>query len=64
MIKRAAAAPCCKGYQLILMDLNMPVMGGIEATVEINQLKDNRELPLSLKIVAITAFASESERRK
>ena len=42
-IKAAAAKPCCKGYSLVLMDLNMPVMGGIEATMKIIELKDNRE---------------------
>ena len=64
MIKAAAMKPWCKGYSLILMDLNMPVMGGIEATSQIIHLKDNRELPRTIKVIAVTAFASESEKRK
>ena len=63
-IKKAITMHCWSGYSLVLMDLNMPVMGGIEATREISRLKDNREVPINLKIVAVTAFASESERRK
>lgn len=42
----------------------MPIMGGIEASQQISQLKENKEVPIALKIVAVTAFASESEKRK
>ncbi|MDR3547283.1 MAG: response regulator [Candidatus Pacebacteria bacterium] len=45
---------------IILMDLNMPVMDGIEATVEIRKEK-GRPQPF---IAALTAFASEKERAK
>ncbi len=45
---------------LVFMDVDMPVMDGIEATVQIR--KENiRPRP---NIVALTAFSAESERRK
>jgi len=44
---------------LIFMDLDMPVLGGIEATKKIREMKSaNRSY-----IVALTAFASEVERK-
>jgi PAS domain S-box-containing protein len=46
-------------YDLVLMDMQMPVMGGLEATVIIRQ-----ELKLKLPIIALTANAikGDSER--
>ncbi|MGL1891815.1 MAG: transporter substrate-binding domain-containing protein [Spirochaetaceae bacterium] len=42
-----------KEYDIILMDLQMPVMGGVEATIEIRKLEFFNNLP----IVAMTADA-------
>lgn len=42
-----------KVYGLILMDLNMPEMGGIEASKRIRRLKNGKKVP----IVALTAHA-------
>lgn len=53
---------CCEGYQLILMDLNMPVMDGIKASENILNLKRDGKLSKSLEIIAITAFASEEQK--
>ena len=47
-------------YDLILMDLQMPVMGGFAATHEIRKLGDYKELP----IIAMTADAMEGVKEK
>lgn len=49
-------------YQLVLMDIQMPVLDGYEATKQIRALA-NRELA-NIPIVAMTANAFEEERRK
>ncbi|MGB6019783.1 MAG: ATP-binding protein [Sulfurimonadaceae bacterium] len=46
-------------YDLILMDINMPVMNGYDATVIIRQ-----ELKLDIPIIALTANALEGDREK
>ena len=43
---------------IILMDIKMPIMGGIEATKLIRKI--NKEIP----IIAQTAYASTSDRTK
>jgi signal transduction histidine kinase/ActR/RegA family two-component response regulator len=47
-----------RSYAVILMDMQMPVMNGIDATKEIRAHSLNRETP----IIAITANASEADR--
>ncbi len=49
-------------YQLVLMDVQMPVMNGYEATREIRKLK-NRALA-SIPIIAMTANAFEEDKQE
>jgi PAS domain S-box-containing protein len=46
-------------YDIILMDINMPVMNGYDATVIIRE-----ELKLEIPIIALTANALEGDREK
>ena len=46
-----------ESYDLVLMDINMPIMDGYRATEEILQIPGSDKLP----IVALTALSTESE---
>ncbi|CAN8288920.1 unnamed protein product [Cochlearia groenlandica] len=50
----------CSGinYDLILMDMDMPIMNGIEAT------KKLREIGIETKIVGVTSRAKEEEKKE
>jgi|GEM_PF-3381631 signal transduction histidine kinase/DNA-binding response OmpR family regulator len=47
-------------YDLVLMDLEMPEMGGVEATRRIRKIESLKDL----KVVALTAHALEEERER
>ena len=51
-----------KKYQVILMDHYMPVMDGVETTIEIRNMEDQyyREIP----IIALTADAVEGTKEQ
>ena len=48
-------------YRLVLMDVQMPVMGGYEATQQIRQLED--KAVANIPILAMTANAFEEDRQ-
>ncbi len=50
-------------YDLILMDIQMPIMNGIEATEKIRRIEKEKNLE-PIKIIAITAFALDNNRDK
>ena len=47
-------------YDLILMDMQMPIMNGFEATERIRLMPEYKETP----IIALTAFAMKGDREK
>ncbi len=57
---KAAFDKCCKGYRLIIMDLNMPIMDGITATQDLKSKMAKGEL-LDTPIVALTAQPLKEE---
>jgi len=54
---------CCGGFKLVLMDLQMPVMDGIEATGEIKKMVLSGAIK-NVSVVAVTAYAAQTEREK
>ena len=50
-------------YQLILMDINMPIIDGFQATQRIREYEDEKNLPHT-PIIALTAHAMVEEKDK
>jgi PAS domain S-box-containing protein len=57
--RQAVDAVCEGAYDLVLMDIQMPEMDGIEATAEIHRRLGTPDSP---PIIALTANAAESDR--
>lgn len=50
-------------FDLILMDIQMPEMNGIEATIAIREHEKNTGVQNPIPIIAVTAFAMEHDKR-
>ena len=50
-------------YEAILMDIQMPIMNGIEATQSIRKMESANGWP-RVKIIAVTAFAMPGDEEK
>lgn len=51
-------------YDLILMDVQMPIMGGFEATQKIREIEHNAGTGSHVPIIALTAHAMIGDREK
>ncbi len=51
-------------YDLILMDIQMPVMDGIQATMTIRQIEKETDVVNPIRIIAVTAFALEKDKEQ
>ncbi len=52
-----------ENFDIILMDMQMPIMDGYSATKEIRKLEKKRNIPPA-QIIAVTAYALRDEQLK
>ncbi len=68
--KQAVDLFSTQDFDIVLMDVQMPVMDGVEATKEIRRLEDKKHssIPASqnprIPIIALTAYAMDGDREK
>jgi PAS domain S-box-containing protein len=51
-------------YDAILMDCNMPVLDGLQATAAVRKIEAEKKVPCHVRIIAITANALVGERER
>eukprot|EP01022_Parablepharisma_sp_SALTPOND_P031359 TRINITY_DN796_c0_g1_i1.p1 TRINITY_DN796_c0_g1~~TRINITY_DN796_c0_g1_i1.p1 ORF type:complete len:638 (-),score=73.60 TRINITY_DN796_c0_g1_i1:77-1990(-) len=62
-IVKRAKSKCCQTYKVVLMDINMPILNGIEATLAINRMVQDTLIP-KVPIVAVTAGDLEKDEEE
>ncbi|MBC7928401.1 MAG: response regulator [Bryobacteraceae bacterium] len=62
--EQAVAATTQRTFDLILMDVQMPVMDGLEATRRIREWERGQGISSKIPIIALTASAMRSDREK
>jgi PAS domain S-box-containing protein len=60
----AVNAQATGSYDLILMDVHMPVMDGFEATKQIREREESKDPPTHLPIIALTANVMQGDRQR
>lgn len=50
-------------YEVVLMDIQMPIMNGVDATIEIRKIEKKNKWP-KIRIIAVTAFAMPGDEEK
>jgi osomolarity two-component system sensor histidine kinase NIK1 len=53
-----------RNFDVILMDIMMPVMDGLEATTKIRELEDQSNIEKRTPIIALTANTMDNDRDK
>lgn len=51
-------------YDVVLMDIMMPIMDGLEATVKIRELENNMNVQNRTPIIALTANTMDNDKEK
>lgn len=60
LIQKKSLNDCCKKYKIIIMDIQMPILDGISATIKLRELEREKKIEHS-PIVALTASTLKSE---
>jgi len=62
-LEKVKTGPNTPSFSAMLMDLQMPVMNGFEATKELKKMMENQEIP-SIPIIAVSANDSTTDRKR
>ena len=60
IMRRNESCKICRGYKIVYMDINMPVMNGISAVEKITELIKAKTIP-DIPVIAVTAAAQVEE---